>query len=124
MQRMHAAFIGIILCGRAMGAQCPAGFVAVPDNTLITGDTCPAGYVSVDTWSPCPSNGPCLLTCPFGTQLRTGPGTYVNINPNPETTPSLRISYDNTVCFVSLQSGPGANAINIRYNDRTYHTVN
>lgn len=125
-QIMSKLYLGLIcaICTPAIGAECPAGFIAVPDKTLLVNEACPNGYVPVGNLPSCPGNTPCLLTCPFGTQLVAGTGETFNINPSPESQPSLHIAQNGTTCFVSLVAGQSPHTINIRYNNQVYHTTN
>ncbi len=113
-----------LVCTTAMATECPTGFVAIPDNSLLVNNTCPPGYVPAGTLPACPFNTPCLLTCPFATHIVTSQGASVNVNPTKETGTALHISHNGTTCFVSLSQGKTPNAINIKIGDTIYHAVN
>ena len=88
----------------------------------IHGNDCPwecdSGYGQSD-------GGQCLPLCGAGvTELHVG-NLYFNVYANKNTTPALNIKYNDTVCYVSLATGSGTNALHIKTDSGTvYHTVN
>lgn len=118
----------------AFAQSCPTGMTAVEYYNYVAADAgvCPAGYVAHDVVDVCSdaSNAECWLIeqmralCGAGvTQLKTSVGVSVPIYSDRATTPSLCISYNNTTCYVDLESGGAADSINVKYNGAVYHTV-
>lgn len=69
--------------------------------------------------------GTCASLCSLGiTKLRTSTGLVLPLWSNKQTTPSVNIGYNDGVCYINLETGPGGtNTLNVRYNDTTYHAV-
>ncbi len=70
-------------------------------------------------------SGACALTCTGGvTTLRTGTGVIVPLYAEKLTTPAINIrTTGGEMCYANLSEGSGTGAINVKYNDVTYHTV-
>ena len=71
--------------------------------------------------------GNCANLCavPETRYLRSNTGVVVPVYANKITTPSLNIKSGNAQkCYVNLLPESGVGAINVRYNDALYHTVN
>ena len=91
------------------------------DGTIVDANDCPwecdSGYGQTDS-------GECLQLCQAGvTEFHAG-NLMFNIYANKQTTPSINIKYNDTVCYVSLAAGSTTNAVHVKYQDTTYHTIN
>ena len=76
---------------------------------------CDDGYVEY--------NDNCLQICASGiTQLNTSTGVSVPLWASNPTTPSLHVQFNNQICYAGLFPGEQDNAININFNNQTYHT--
>ena len=115
----------------ACAASCPAGYLSI-DNPFVTiADTCSGDAVSVGVVEPCTgTSSVCWIMeqlrelCGAGvTQLKTSGGLNFPLYSTRATTPSLCVGYNNTTCYVDLESGSATGAININYNGVTYHTI-
>ncbi len=126
--------IFIILPFVAFAQSCPTGMTAVEYDNYVAADAgvCPAGYVAHDVADVCSdtSTSVCWLLkqmralCGAGvTQIKASSGVVVPLYSDRATTPSLCISYNNTTCYVDLESGGAADSINVKYNGAVYHTV-
>lgn len=71
------------------------------------------------------ANGECLALCTAGiTELHVGDYVF-NLYATKQTSPALHVKYNDTICYVSLATGTGTNAMHIKTSDGTiYHTVN
>ncbi len=65
----------------------------------------------------------CSALCADHHQLMTDTGLEFPMYTTKQITPSLNIQVGNNVCYVNLVSGASDDAINIKYNNTTYHTV-
>lgn len=123
--------IFIIIPSVAFAASCPTGMVAVEYDNFVSAvsGACPAGYVAHNITDVCASDttGACWLVrvaCGAGvTQLKASGGLNFPLYSTRATTPSLCVGYNNTTCYVDLESGSATGAINIHYNGVTYHTI-
>ncbi len=114
-------------------ASCPSGMIAYEYDSFVPAisGACPAGYVAHDTDAVCGAgDGACWLLeqlralCSAGaTNLKTSGGLSFPLYSTRTTTPSLCVSYNNTTCYADLESGSATDAINVKYNGVTYHTV-
>ncbi len=92
------------------------------DGTVVDANDCPwecdSGYGQT-------TNGQCLALCGAGiTELHVGDYVF-NLYATKQTSPALYIKYNDTICYVSLATGTGTNAMHIKTGDGTiYHTVN
>ena len=112
---------------------CPTGFVAYDYGTFVSAvsGACPAGYVAHNVDTVCGvGDGACWIVeqlrelCGAGvTQLKTSGGLNFPLYSTRATTPSLCVLYNETTCYVDLETGSATDAININYNGVTYHTV-
>lgn len=118
----------------AFAQSCPTGMVAVEYDNYVAADAgvCPAGYVAHDVVDVCSdaSTGACWLVeqmralCGAGvTQLNISGGLNFPLYSTRATIPSLCVRYNDTTCYVDLEEGSAADAININNNGVTYHTV-
>ncbi len=91
---------------------------AVASACAIVDYLCNSGYNK--TFS-----GVCALTCTGGvTTLRTGTGVIVPLYAEKLTTPAINIrTTGGQMCYANLAEGTGDSAINVKYGDATYHTV-
>ena len=71
------------------------------------------------------AGGQCLALCSAGiTELHVGDYVF-NLYATKQTSPALHVKYNDTICYVSLATGTGTNAMHIKTSDGTiYHTVN
>ncbi len=84
----------------------------------ITEYTCNAGYNKT-------YNGNCAQICTAGiTKLNSSTGVVVPLFETANTVPAIHIRNQNGTCHADLIPGTTTNAIHIRYNGQTYHTVN
>lgn len=106
---------------------CPDGFYTVPYEI-----DCGDGFVDVAGVPECEndvSGDYCLMPssaapCAAGiTMLRTGTGLSIPLLAERGTEPSLCVKYNDMVCYANLEVGQATGAINVRYNDLVYHTV-
>ncbi len=107
---------------------CPDGFYTVPYEI-----DCGEGLVDVADVAHCDedtSGDYCLIgevpaiPCAAGiTTLRTGTGVSISLWAERGTEPSLCVKYNDMVCYANLEVGQATGAINVRYNDLVYHTV-
>lgn len=109
------------------GDMCPDGFYTVPYEI-----DCGEGFVDVAGVPECendvsgdfclmpPSAAPCAAGI---TMLRTGTGVSIPLLAERGTEPSLCVKYNDMVCYANLEVGQATGAINVRYNDLVYHTV-
>ncbi len=120
-----------LLCPFHTFAQsCPSGMVAVEYDAFVpaTGGACPSGYVAHDVETICGAgDGACWLVrmlCTAGiTMLNTSGGLSFPLYSDKSTSPSIYVKYNDTVCYADLEVGSATGAINIKYNDVIYHTV-
>lgn len=83
-------------------------------NGCSTEIQCEPGYMAV--------NNTCYQICNIGiSQLKTSTNLSFTLFSERITTPSLNVSYNNSVCYAPLFAGSATNSINIRYNDKIYH---
>ena len=67
-------------------------------------------------------NNACYAVCNSGvSHMRTSVGNSFTLFAERVTSPSLNISYNNTVCYAPLSPGQSKNTININYNGQIYH---
>ncbi len=93
-----------------------------PDGNYENGDNCP--WRCNDGWGRA-ADGTCGALCSAGvTYLRTSTGVSVPLFSVRNTSPSINIEVDNNRCYIDLVPGGATNAINVRFNGQTYHTVN
>ena len=110
---------------------CPVGFVAYEYDSFVpaTGGVCASGYVGHSLDAVCASGGAmaCWLVrvlCDAGvTELKTSDGLSFPLYSEKNTSPSIHIKYNDTVCYVDLEEGVANAAINVSYNGVVYHTV-
>ena len=89
--------------------------ITEPDNPICTW-TCDSGYGR--------HGDECVPLCAVGiTKLNTSNGLSYNIYASKYTTPAINILYNNTVCYMNLESGNATDAINIQYGDMVYHVT-
>ena len=108
---------------------CPDGFYTVPYDI-----SCGVGLVEVSDIPQCDTDtsgefcligGDVAAPCAAGvTTLRTGTGLIIPLWADKNTTPALHVRYNGTVCYINLEPGNAANAINVEYGGVVYHTVN
>jgi len=124
-------------CVAHITGNCPGNYYAItPTNAFVrpTDNTCPTNYAAYDDTELCKSwpifadkpdfCTPQLLCDSGATSLRTSTGINLPIYREKLTTPSLTIGFENgNVCYTNLVPGNGANTINIKYNNETYHGV-
>ena len=117
--------------------DCPDNYYAVaPTNAFVrmTDDTCPTNYAEYDDTELCKSwpafmdkpdfCTPQLLCNSGGVALRTSTGINLPIYRERATTTTLNFGFENGgVCYMNMIPGAGANTINIKYNNETYHGV-
>ena len=92
---------------------------------------CPSGYVAHDVDTVCGAgDGVCWIVehlrelCGAGvTQLNVSGGLNFPLYSTRATNPSLCVRYNDTTCYVDLESGNVTGAINVNYNGVVYHTV-
>ena len=106
-------------CNACTNAPANAHYTAA--GTPDVGDcpwACDSGYGQT-------AGGQCLALCSAGiTELHVGDYVF-NLYATKQTTPALNVKYNDTICYVSLATGTGTNAMHIKTNDGTiYHTVN
>ena len=65
------------------------------------------------------------LACPSGAlAMKSSLGAVLPLYGERLTTPSLHAQIGNNVCYVNMISGTGGSgAINVNYNNQTYHLV-
>lgn len=118
--------------------NCPDNYYAVVPNSAYTrlnaNDECNTNYSAygdvdlclrymapniADTCTP-------QLACTGGaTTLRTSTGVNLPLYGEHVTTPSMNLQFSNgTRCYINMIPGTGANTINVKYNNETYHGVN
>lgn len=117
----------------AFAATCPSGMIAYEYDSFVsaTSGACPSGYVAHSVDTICGAvDGACWLLeqlralCSAGaTNLKTSGGLSFPLYSTRTTTPSLCVQYNDITCYVDLESGTAAGAINVKYNGVTYHTV-
>ncbi|MBO4672629.1 MAG: hypothetical protein J5608_03195 [Alphaproteobacteria bacterium] len=95
------------------GTSSPAGSVSASDCT--SSSTCPNNMPSY--------NGTCLTSCPVLNYLKTGNGISIPIWGNKVTTRAIYVKYNNSICYVPLETGGGTNTINIQYGNDRYHAI-
>ncbi len=108
------------------GASSCSSCTNKPSNSYYTGP----GTSSACPWA-CNNGfnktfeGLCALMCTAGvTTLRTGTGVIVPLYAEKLTTPAINIrTTGGQMCYANLAEGNGAGAINVKYNNITYHTV-
>lgn len=111
---------------------CPTGFVAIEYDNFVSAESvgCPVGYVAHDVNDVCSesSSSVCWLVeqmralCGAGvSNLKTSTGVSVSLYAVRETTPSLCVQYNNTVCYADMKQGKQTGAININYGGTIYH---
>lgn len=67
-------------------------------------------------------NNACYAICNSGiSHMRTSAGNSFTLFAERVTSPSLNISYNNTVCYLPLVSGRASNTIHVKYGDTIYH---
>ncbi len=123
-------FVFIVFPLMVSARSCPSGFIAHEYDAFVPAvkSVCPAGYVAHDVETICGAgDGACWLVralCGAGiTTLNASGGLSFPLYSDKSTSPSIHIKYNNTVCYADLEVGSAAGAINIKYNDVTYHTV-
>ena len=89
----------------------------MPDSPVMCGILCEYGleYTEVGTCSQ-------LCSGEYNT-LRTSTGLAYPMYATKSVTPSLNIRVGDTTCYVNMISGTSHGAINIKHNNKTYHTV-
>lgn len=113
-------------------AECPNGFIAMEyaDFVPAVSGGCPAGYIAHEIDDVCSddSSPVCWLIeqmralCGAGvSNLKTSTGVSVSLYAVRETTPSLCVQYNNTVCYADMKQGQQTGAININYGGVIYH---
>lgn len=96
-------------------AQCKS---EMPDSPMICGILCEDGLEYTDV-------GTCSALCAGEHKtLRTNTGLSYPLYATKSVTPSLNIKSGDTTCYINLISGTQTDAINIKYNNKIYHTVN
>lgn len=111
---------------------CPNGFIAMEyaDFVPAVSGGCPVGYVAHEIDDVCSddSSSVCWLIeqmralCDAGvSNLKTSTGVSVSLYAVRETTPSLCVQYNNTVCYADMKQGQQTGAININYGGVIYH---
>lgn len=118
--------------------DCPTNFVALVPNAAFgradANDACATGYSSYGDMDFCRkylgfNNMPdfCVpqLACPSGAlAMKSSLGAVLPLYGERLTTPSLHAQIGNNVCYVNMISGTGGSgAINVYYNNQTYHLV-
>lgn len=94
-------------------------YTDAPDN-MIALRMCAAGYEMNYL-------GNCAALCSVSgvRYLRTSTGVFAPVYDKKLTSPSLHLGLGNAkVCYVNLQPESATGAVNIKYNDALYHTVN
>lgn len=130
--KMKNVFIFLLLLPMVAGAaECPAGFTTVEYDGFVVAESggCPAGYVAHDIETVCGAgDGVCWLIeqlralCGAGvSHLKTSMGVSVSLYAVRETTPSLCVQYNDTVCYADMKQGQQTGAININYGGTIYH---
>lgn len=67
-------------------------------------------------------NNACYAICNSGiSHMHTSAGNSFTLFAERVTSPSLNISYNNTVCYLPLVSGRASNTIHVKYGDTIYH---
>ncbi len=134
-------------CSTYSAGDCPTNYqdILLNSNTMatLTNGSCASGYQTFLLNQQCDENtddaicgilctgglnytdiGTCAAICPGEhTTLRTSTGLIFPMYSEKQITPSLNIQVGNNVCYVNLVSGASDDAINIKYNNTTYHTV-
>ena len=94
-------------------ATCNGEFLYWP-NQCGGATQCASGYELI--------NNACYAVCNSGiSHMHTSVGNSFTLFAERVTSPSLNISYNNTVCYVPLSPGQSKNTININYNGQIYH---
>ncbi len=119
----------------ALGDGCPANYYS-PSSALLrpnANGTCGANYRLYNDaelcklWPGADSGKICtpqLLCDSGGVALRTSTGINLPIYRERVTTTTLNFGFENGgVCYMNMIPGAGANTINIKYNNETYHGV-
>ncbi len=132
---------GFTVLGRLDGDVCPDGFYTVPYEThcgegLVDTESVPdcdddvfGDYCIISSIVECGDgfvlyDNECKELCKAGiTMFRTSTGLAVPLFAEKLTTPALNVKYNNSVCYANLVVGSAQNAVNIIYNNTTYHTV-
>ena len=134
-------------CSTYSAGDCPQDYqdLSLDTNTLttLTNGSCGTGYTRFAINQQCNANtndaicgilcsdnleytdiGTCAELCSGEyTTLRTSTGLIFPMYATKQITPSINIGIGNNVCYVNLVPGQADNAINIRYDNQTYHTV-
>ena len=89
----------------------------MPDSPVMCGILCEYGleYTEVGTCSQ-------LCSGEYNT-LRTSTGLAYPMYATKSVSPSLNVRVGDTTCYVNMISGTSHGAINIKHNNKTYHTV-
>ena len=117
--------------------DCPDNYYAISPTTAfvrMANGTCPTNYAEYDDTELCKSwpafmdkpdfCTPQLLCNSGGVALRTSTGINLPIYRERATTTTLNFGFENGgVCYMNMIPGAGANTINIKYNNETYHGV-
>lgn len=96
-----------------------------------TGTTSPMGSTSASdctSSSTCPNNmprynGTCLTACPTLNYLKTGGVSIPVWGGEKVTAHAIYVNYNNSTCYIPMESGSGTNTINMRYGNDQYHAV-
>lgn len=125
-------------CIQGISYTCPDGtYSDVASDSLDDCLPCPDGTWRTSSMPECtacqttpcdPTNGEPSITespCELGiTKLATSTGQTFQLYSSKLTQPSIAIGYNNGVCYVKLSPGNANNAINIKFNNTIYHTIN
>lgn len=131
MKKIFAFILLFVLPANADGLSCPSGYITVEEQYVTVADTCPDGTIMTGSADVC-SDGTavCWLVeqlrelCGGGiSNLKTSGGLSFPLYAARVTTPSLCVLYNETTCYVDLETGFATDAININYNGVTYHTI-
>ena len=134
-------------CSTYAAGECPENYqdLALNTNTIstLTNGSCATNYQTFILNQQCDANttdaicgilcsgglnytdvGTCAELCGGGyTMLKTGTGLSFPLYATKQITPSINVQVGEDVCYVNLVPGRGSNAINVQYNNQTYHTV-
>ena len=133
-------------CTEYEDGDCPTNYkdLAIGDKfTTLSDGACPDSYQTYTINQQCDENvtdnicailcdgglqytdiGTCASLCGAGvTVLKTGNGLNFPMYSTKQITPSINIKYGDDVCYVNLVTGAGDDAINVKYDNQTYHTV-
>lgn len=129
MKLILVVFLTMIISVDVGADACPSGYITIDNPYVTISETCSGDSVVVGMADVCKGTGAVecwlvRLACGAGiTQIKTSAGVDFPLYATRSTTPSLCVNYNNTTCYVDLESGGATGAINVNYNGVVYHTI-